>query len=64
MPSFKVRTGINYRPGAGKAEKRAEPGDTVDDIPKKAAEWMLRDGLIEKVQRRDSVWPDSREESD
>ena len=46
MARYKVNVGISYRVNG--AEKRAEPGDTVD-LPPGAAEWMLEDGVIEKV---------------
>lgn len=47
--SYKVLVGINY------GDKRAEPGDIVDDLPAGAAEWMLEDGIVEavKVSRKD-----------
>lgn len=40
--SYKVLVGIDYPP-----EKRAEPGDVVDDIPEESARWLLKQGLIE-----------------
>ena len=42
---YRVLVGMNYPPN----DKRAEPGDVVDDIPPASAAWMLRDGAIEKV---------------
>ena len=47
MASYFVNVGINYRVNG--AEKRADPGDIVDDLPRGVAEWMLRDELIEKA---------------
>lgn len=43
---YKVLVGINYR------DKRAEPGDTVDDLTSGEAEWMLADGVIEPAPRQ------------
>lgn len=45
---FKVLVGINY-PTKGGKEKRAEPGDVVDDIPKIDHKWLLEQGIIELV---------------
>lgn len=44
---FKVLIGINYPTKGG--EKRAEPGDVVDDIPKVDQKWLLEHGAIEPV---------------
>lgn len=42
---FTVLVGINYPPG----DKRAEPGDVVDDLPAGDIGWMLEQGLIERA---------------
>lgn len=42
---YRVLAGINYPP----RDKRAEPGDVVDDIPLISIDWLLRDGIIEPV---------------
>ena len=47
---YYVLRGINYRPARDADEKRAEPGTIVDDLPAGAAEWMLRDRVIEAVE--------------
>lgn len=44
MTQYKVNVGINYPP-----EKRAEPGDVVDDIPEKSLPWLLEEGIVEPV---------------
>ncbi len=44
---YRVIVGIDYP--TGKGQKRAEPGDIVDDLPKKAIEWMLPAGIVEKT---------------
>lgn len=44
---YRVLTGLNY-PGADE-HRRAEPGEIVDDLPKKSVGWLLEDGHIEKV---------------
>lgn len=45
--AYLVNIGFDYPP-----EKRAEPGDIVDDIPQGSLWWMLRDGVITPVARR------------
>lgn len=40
----KVIVGLNY-PVLGE-EKRAEPGECVDDLPEKSIPWLLRQGCI------------------
>jgi len=40
-------SGISYPP-----DKRAEPGDVVDDLPQSATPWLLKQGLIRKAEPR------------
>jgi hypothetical protein len=47
MTAYRVLVGLSYRPRMGKAEKRAEPGDVVEDLPVKSVAWLLRRGAIE-----------------
>lgn len=47
-PSYRIVRGVNY-PGADGVEKRAEPGDLVDDLPEGSVGWLLDDGAIEKA---------------
>ena len=42
-PSYRVLVGINYR------DRRAGPGDVVDDLLPGEVEWMLADGVIEET---------------
>lgn len=42
MAQYRVLTGLNYPPN-----RRAEPGDVVDDLPGKSVKWLLESGLIE-----------------
>jgi hypothetical protein len=42
---YRCNTGLNYPPD----NRRAEPGEIVDDIPEVSAGWLLEDGLIEAV---------------
>lgn len=44
-PQYRVNVGINYPP-----DRRAEPGDVVDDIPGSSVAWLLEDGVIELVK--------------
>lgn len=46
--SYRVIRGLGY-PDADGHEKRAEPGDLVDDIPEGSVGWLLNDGAIEKA---------------
>jgi len=46
--TYRVLIGLNYT--AGKLEKRAEPGEVIDDLPKSAVAWLLECGAIEEAQ--------------
>ena len=48
MTKYKVNTGMNY-PAKDGTMKRAEPGQTVSDIPETSASWLLDQGHIELV---------------
>lgn len=43
-PKFRVLRGLNYPPG-----KRAEAGETRDDIPTESIPWLLKSGAVEPV---------------
>lgn len=43
---YKVLVGINYPPD----DTRAEPGDTVDDLPAGSIKSLLAQGAIEAVE--------------
>lgn len=44
---YDVLVGINYLPnGKGDAEKRAEPGEVVDDLPSGVVKVWLEQGVI------------------
>lgn len=47
---FRVLVGINYPPN----DRRAEPGDVVNDIPAADAPWMVAQGLIEPANAEES----------
>lgn len=38
---YRVLTGLNYR------NRRADPGEVVDDIPARSVRWLLDQGHIE-----------------
>lgn len=42
--AYKVLIGLDYPP-----DRRAEPGDVVDDLPTSSVKWLLDSGAIEKV---------------
>ena len=44
--AFRVLVGCNYRPNPKDAERRAEVGDLVDDVPKKLAAVWLEEGIL------------------
>jgi hypothetical protein len=46
---FVVVTGISYKTPNG--EKRAKPGDVVDDLPKRSVGWLKRQKIIREVDR-------------
>lgn len=46
---YRVLTGLNYTPPGKKAERRAEPGVIVTDLPAASVGWLLEQGLIEQV---------------
>lgn len=48
---YRVLIGLNYP--TLKGEKRAEPGDVVEDLPKKSIAWLLRQGHIEELGGED-----------
>ena len=43
---YHVLVGINYRPNPKDPERRAEPGDVVDDVPPKVAKVWLAEGVL------------------
>ena len=44
MTSFKVLAGIDY------ADKRAEVGDVVSDLPSSSIAWLVEQGIVEKIE--------------
>lgn len=44
MANYRVLVGLDY------ADKRAESGDTVSDIPAKSIDWLVEQGIIERVE--------------
>lgn len=47
MASYRALVGLNYQ------DKRVEPGDVVDDIPRSAVSWLKAQGKIELVSDRE-----------
>jgi hypothetical protein len=47
---YAVVVGIDYKTPLG--EKRANPGDRVDDIPAKSVRWLLEQGAITEISKR------------
>lgn len=45
MPAYRVLVGLDYPP-----DRRAEPGDVVEDLPGKSIKWLTDQGLIEPVK--------------
>jgi hypothetical protein len=46
--SYVVVTGINYK--TAKGEKRANPGDKVNDIPSRSVRWLVEAGAIKEMK--------------
>jgi hypothetical protein len=44
MAKYKILVGIDYPPS-----KRAEAGDTVEDLPSGSISWLKEQGMIELV---------------
>jgi hypothetical protein len=42
VPAYRVLVGLDYPP-----DRRAEPGDVVEDLPAKSIKWLTEQGLIE-----------------
>lgn len=49
--TYRVLTGLNYPPNGKGPERRAEPGDLVDDIPTSSASWLLEQGVIVEADK-------------
>lgn len=47
MPKYKVLVGIDYPPN-----KRAEPGDVVEDLPPRSIKWLRESGAIEPLDAK------------
>lgn len=58
--AHRVLVGLNYPP-----DKRAEPGDIVNDLPASSVKWLLAGGFIEEVDPKPSkAKPTSKEDDD
>lgn len=42
--AYRVLIGLNY------GTHRAEPGDVVTDLPRGSVAWLLRQGIVERVE--------------
>lgn len=49
MAKYRVVIGLNYPDGKG-GEKRAEPGETVNDLPLTSVSWLLEQNCIELIE--------------
>jgi hypothetical protein len=47
----RVLVGLNYPDGKG-GEKRAEPGDIVDDLPERSVKGLQKNGYVEPASER------------
>lgn len=41
MARYRVLVGLNYPP-----DRRAEPGDVVDDLPPKSLKWLVEQSCV------------------
>lgn len=46
--AYRVLVGLSYPP-----DRRAEPGDVVDDIPSQSIGWLKSQGFIESIRTVD-----------
>lgn len=46
---YRALVGLDYPRGGRGPDRRAEPGDVVDDLPKTSVPWLLEQGAIEEV---------------
>lgn len=53
---YRVMRGINYHPAGktAKPERRAEPGDVVDDLPADSLPWLLERRAIMAAEPSDA----------
>lgn len=56
---YRIKVGLNYPPN----DKRAEPGDIVDDIPPGSLGWLLDAGVIEPVDGKEPPPTDKEEDA-
>lgn len=47
---YRALVGLNYPQNGKGPERRAEPGDIIDDLPAKSVPWLLEDGSIAEVE--------------
>jgi len=45
--AYRVLVGMNYPP-----DRRVEPGDIVDDLPKKSIAWLRAQECVEEVVKK------------
>ncbi|UBU11604.1 hypothetical protein [Nonomuraea gerenzanensis] len=46
---YRVLAGLDYPARGRGGERRAEPGEVVEDLPKTSVAWLLEQGAIEEV---------------
>jgi len=62
LASYEVKVGIDYPdPKSPGEEKRAEPGDVVDDLPEKSVKALVRDGVIEPAKHKGGLMKDGEQ---
>jgi hypothetical protein len=45
VPAYRVLVGLSYPP-----DRRAEPGDVVEDLPGKSIKWLTEQGMIQPIK--------------
>lgn len=53
---YRVLVGLSYPP-----DRRAEPGDIIDDLPSKSIKWLLEQGAVEVIGKPSTPTPDVEE---
>lgn len=55
MPKYRITGGPDGTAGLDYKNRRAEPGDVVDDLPRDSVKWLREQGYIETIGKDDSV---------
>jgi hypothetical protein len=54
MPTYKITGGPDGLAGISYKDQRAEPGDSVTDLPRESVKWLREQGYVELVGKDDT----------